>query len=65
MEEVEQSLAAWDLSEKEEVVFCGYGEPTERLPELLEVAAWLKTRSSIPIRINTNGLCLLYTSRCV
>ena len=56
VEEVEQSLAAWDLSEKEEVVFCGYGEPTERLPELLEVAAWLKTRSSIPIRINTNGL---------
>ena len=54
--EVEQALAAWDLSEKEEVVFCGYGEPTERLPELLEVAAWLKTRSSIPIRINTNGL---------
>ena len=56
VEEVEQALAAWDLSEKEEVVFCGYGEPTERLPELLEVAAWLKARSSIPIRINTNGL---------
>ncbi len=56
VEEVEQSLAAWDLSKKEEVVFCGYGEPTERLPELLEVAAWLKMKSSIPIRINTNGL---------
>ena len=56
VEEVEQSLAAWDLSKKQEVVFCGYGEPTERLPELLEVAAWLKMKSSIPIRINTNGL---------
>lgn len=56
VDEVKQALAAWDLSQKEEVVFCGYGEPTERLPELLEVAAWLKTRSSIPIRINTNGL---------
>ena len=56
VEEVEQALAACELSGKEEVVFCGYGEPTERLPELLEVAAWLKARSSIPIRINTNGL---------
>ena len=56
IEEVEQSLAAWDLRQKEEVVFCGYGEPTERLPELLDVAAWLKARRDIPIRINTNGL---------
>ena len=58
VEEVKQALAAWDLSQKEEVVFCGYGEPTERLPELLEVAAWLKTRSSIPVRINTNAVKL-------
>lgn len=56
VEEVQASLERWDLLQKEEVVFCGYGEPTERLPELLEVAAWLKARTQIPIRINTNGL---------
>ena len=40
-----------------ELVFCGYGEPTERLDTLLEVAARFKrTHPSIPIRVNTNGL---------
>lgn len=56
VEEVEQSLATWDLNQMSEVVFCGYGEPTERLKELLEVAAWLKANYTVPIRINTNGL---------
>ena len=40
-----------------ELVFCGYGEPTERLDALLEVAARFKrTHPEIPIRVNTNGL---------
>ena len=40
-----------------ELVFCGYGEPTERLDVLLEVAArFRKTHPDIPIRVNTNGL---------
>ena len=40
-----------------ELVFCGYGEPTERLDALLEVAArFKKTHPDIPIRVNTNGL---------
>ena len=56
VEEVEQSLAAWDLNQMDEVVFCGYGEPTERLKDLLEVAGWLKENYKVPIRINTNGL---------
>ena len=45
-----------DLWKYEEVVFCGYGEPTERLDALLEVAAYIKKKSSIRIRVNTNGL---------
>ncbi|MCD8145193.1 MAG: TIGR04100 family radical SAM protein [Oscillospiraceae bacterium] len=56
VQEVCDSLAQWDLNHKDEVVFCGYGEPTERLEDLLEVAAWLKANYSVPIRINTNGL---------
>ena len=45
-----------DLGKYEEVVFCGYGEPTERLDALLEVAAYIKKKSPILIRVNTNGL---------
>ena len=56
VQEVCDSLDAWDLSKYEEVVFCGYGEPTERLEDLLAVAKYLKGKSDIPIRINTNGL---------
>ncbi len=39
-----------------EFVFCGYGEPTEALDVLLEVAGFLKAHYPLPIRINTNGL---------
>ena len=40
-----------------ELVFCGYGEPTERLDVLLEVAGqFRKAHPSVPIRVNTNGL---------
>jgi len=57
VQEVIDSLASWDLSKYPEVVFCGYGEPTERLDVLLEAAAWLKAnRPSVHIRVNTNGL---------
>lgn len=54
--EVCESLDAWTLSDFDEVVFCGYGEPTERLDELLEVAAYIKKKGNSKIRINTNGL---------
>lgn len=37
-----------------ELVFCGFGEPTLRMPELLEIAAWAKERG-LPVRLNTNG----------
>lgn len=54
--EVCESLDKWALSKYSEVVFCGYGEPTERLDELLQVAKYIKQHWDIPIRINTNGL---------
>ena len=56
VQEVCDSIDSWDLSKYEEIVFCGYGEPTERLPDLLEVARYIKGKYSIPLRINTNGL---------
>ena len=63
VQEIEDSLAGWKLEEMDEVVFCGYGEPAERLPELLEVAAWLKQNYTSPVRINTNGLADLIWGR--
>lgn len=56
VDEVCASIDAHDLSEYSEVVFCGYGEPTERLDDLLAVARHIKRRADIPVRINTNGL---------
>ena len=57
VEEVCSSLSEWDLSKYKEVVFCGYGEPTERLNDLLKVAEYLKSKNeNIRTRINTNGL---------
>jgi len=39
----------------QQVVFCGLGEPTLRLPELLEVASELKRQGAF-VRLNTDGL---------
>jgi cyclic pyranopterin phosphate synthase len=40
----------WD-----EIVFCGFGEPMERLDVVLEVTRWLKKHSRKPVRVDTNG----------
>lgn len=56
VQEICESIDSWDLTQYSEVVFCGYGEPTERLDDLLEAAAYIKSKSDIKIRINTNGL---------
>ena len=56
VKEICDSIDAWDLTGYEELVFCGYGEPTERLDDLLAVAAYVKEKGNTKIRINTNGL---------
>ncbi len=38
-----------------EIVFCGFGEPLERLDLVLEVSKWLKKNWFKPLRVNTNG----------
>lgn len=51
-----------ETSPVQEVVFCGYGEPTMRLAQLLEIAhtlkGWVSAGKFAPfkIRLNTNGL---------
>lgn len=54
--EAVEDLKKRNLSEFVEVVFCGYGEPTEALEVLLECCKYIKSVSEIPVRLNTNGL---------
>ncbi|MFQ5863108.1 MAG: TatD family hydrolase [Candidatus Brocadiales bacterium] len=44
-----------DVKRYNEVVFCGYGEPTERLDVIKTVAKYLREKSVKKIRLNTNG----------
>ena len=61
--EVIAEFAKFDMDEFEEVVFCGFGEPTEALPVLLKVAAYVKETLAKPVRINTNGMGSLIWNR--
>ena len=55
--EVIKEFQKYDLDDFKEVVFCGFGEPTERIDDIVQVAGILKLyRRDLPIRINTNGL---------
>ena len=56
VEEVKAEFEKFDLNKYGEVVFCGFGEPTERLYDVLEVAEFVKEKYNKPTRINTNGL---------
>lgn len=63
VDEVMEMLKEWDLSKYSEIVFCGYGEPTERLEDLLEISRRIKANHDIKCRVNTNGLSDLVNGR--
>ena len=65
LQEVKDAFAKEGMSQYEEVVFCGLGEPTERMDLLLEVATFVKENYQKPIRINTNGQANLINGRDV
>ncbi|MEE9289099.1 MAG: TatD family hydrolase [Bacteroidota bacterium] len=46
--------AIGDPTHYDEIVFCGYGEPTIRLDVIKEVAGWIKGRGG-RVRLNTDG----------
>lgn len=54
-EEILADIFKRDLGRYSEIVFCGYGEPTERLYDVLEISKKIKEKHKIKIRINTNG----------
>ena len=61
-DEMEIIQAVGDPSRYDEVVFCGFGEPLLRLPQVKEVARLLKGKGA-RIRLNTNGLGSLLWKR--
>lgn len=63
-DEVIKSLSEYNLSDFEEVVFCGFGEPTERFDDCVTIAKWLKEKN-VKVRINTNGQANLINKRDV
>lgn len=66
MEEIMADLSKRDISGYSEIVFCGYGEPTERIETVIAVAGELKKLPGCPkLRINTNGLGDLINGRSV
>lgn len=62
-EEAIEAIAAFAPDTYNDLVFCGYGEPTMALDVLLEVAAEAKRRWNKPIRLNTNGQANLIAGR--
>ena len=63
VDEVIADFANFNMDDYDEVVFCGFGEPTERIDVRLEVAAYVKKTYNKPTRINTNGLGNLVNGR--
>ena len=63
LEEIKLAMDAFDFKGYDELVYCGYGEPTCALDNLLASAAYAKEKQNIKIRLNTNGLANLYHKR--
>ena len=63
-EEIKKAVDEYDFSDVEEAVFCGYGEPTNALDNLIKTAKYLKSLyPNIRLRLNTNGLSYLINER--
>ncbi len=60
VEEIKNAVG--DISGYEEIVFCGYGEPTYRMEIMLEAAGYLKSKGA-QLRLNTNGQGSLLNNR--
>ena len=61
-EEVIAAFDGFDMSQFNEVVFCGFGEPTEAWDTLMHVARYVKD-VCCSTRVNTNGLGSLICGR--
>lgn len=63
LEEILAAIDDFDFSGYTEFVFCGYGEPTCALENLIASARYVKEKTGLLIRVNSNGLGNLYHKR--
>lgn len=68
IQEVFDAFQSWEtlhgpLTQYNEIVFCGYGEPLERLELVVKLGKWLRKEKGVVVRINTNGLADLIHKR--
>lgn len=61
--EIKNAIDNFDFTGYTELVFCGYGEPTCALENLLASVAYVKKKHAVATRLNTNGLGNLYHNR--
>ena len=65
LEEIKKAMDEFDFTGYEELVYCGYGEPTCALENLIASAAYAREKYNVKVRVNTNGLANLYHKRNV
>ena len=65
MADIEAAFQAWPPESYDDLVFCGFGEPTEALDMLKKTAAFVKAGFGKKIRLNTNGLGDLINGRSI
>lgn len=63
LEEIKQAIDNFDFTPYNEVAFCGYGEPTCAIDNLLAACKYIRSKTDICIRMNTNGLSDLINGR--
>lgn len=63
LEEIKAAMDDFGFTGYDELVYCGYGEPTCALENLIASAAYAKEKYNIKVRLNTNGLANLYHKR--
>lgn len=61
-DEVKKAIDGFNFSKCAEVVFCGYGEPTNSFDVLIKSAGYLRSLG-LKTRVNTNGLGSLINGR--
>lgn len=63
-DEIINDIKKYNLSDYQEIIFCGFGEPTCRLDVLVDTAKAMKNMKGCPpIRLNTNGLSDLINNK--
>jgi len=63
VDDVMDAIRAAGLTEKDHIVFCGFGEPTVRIDALKEISKRIRSEVGADIRLDTNGLGRLIHGR--